>query len=242
MGVPTSGAGEQLVKRSLPGSRSQRGAGRVVPRGRHGRSRIEIEAIQRERILDAFVRVVGRFGFTGAHISAVCAEAGVSTREFYEIFGCKEDALFAAFDVGSELLCERGRAAYEESSGRWEDRVRAALAAMLSLLAENPAFARLCLVEMLVVGQPGVDRLNAMISHCCELFRADEDLVQPPEISEEECVNAVIGSVLRPVTVYVRQGKSEQLTDLVPGLTYSIALHVVGQERALRQLDGRCTT
>jgi AcrR family transcriptional regulator len=219
----------------LPGGRSPRGEDRIVPRGRHGHPRAEIESIQRARILDAFVEVVGRDGFSGARIADICAVAGVSTKEFYAIFRRKEDCFLAAFDAGATLVCDQGQRAFEKENKPWERRVRSAIHAMLEVLAANPAFARLCIVEVHHVGSEGMGRLNGVIRRCCQTFGGTGP-EPPPGLSGEAYEDALVGSVFRPLIEYVVADNAKDLTDLVPMLAYSLALPVVGMERAVRQL------
>ncbi len=221
----------------LPGGRSPQGDDRVVPIGRHGYPREQIRAVQRAKILDAFVAELGDKGMAGARVIEVCRRAGVSAKEFYAQFGTKEDCFFAAFDVGADLVFEQGAAAFAAAEGRWEDRVRAAIRAMLETLAVNPAFCRLCIVEAGQAGPAGVERLNAVILRCRTLLGGERDLATPPGMPVEACESVVVGGALQPLAEYVIAGRATELASLVSTLTYSITLAVVGHSRALRQLQ-----
>ncbi|HEX3947590.1 MAG TPA: TetR/AcrR family transcriptional regulator [Acidimicrobiales bacterium] len=221
----------------LPGGRPARGADRQVPIGRHGLPREEIRAVQRAKILDAFVAEVGDKGFAGTKVIDVCGRAAVSAKEFYTVFGSKDDCFFTAFDLGAELVWAQGSAAFEQAEGLWEDRVRAAIQAMLETLAANPAFCRLCIVEARYAGPDGMERLQAVIQRCRRLLGGDRQVEVPPGMPVDACESALVGGALRPLVDYVRAGRAGELAELVPLLTYSIALPVVGQQRALRQLE-----
>jgi AcrR family transcriptional regulator len=215
----------------LPGGRSPRGADRVVPRGRHGHPREEIEVIQRARILDAFANELGAAGLNGAHVANICGAAGVSTKEFYAVFKSKDECFLAAFDLGAEMVIEQGAAAFGKKRGLWEERVRAAIKAMLEVLQANPDFARLCVVEV-YHATGGLERLNGVINRCRWMFGGGDRPPDPGDAFE----SALIGSAFRPIAEYVADGKADRLTELVPVMTYSLALPVVGWERAARQL------
>lgn len=220
----------------LPGGRPPNGDDRVVPIGRHGRPREEIRAVQRARILDAFVAELGEHGLAQTRIMTVCRRAGVSAKEFYTQFQNKEDCFFAAFDVGADLVFEQGSAAFARTEGLWEDRVRAAIGAMLEALAANPAFCRLCIVEAAQAGPAGMERLNAVILRCRTLLGGDRDLEAPAGVPAKACESAVIGGALRPLAEYVMAGRAAELASLVPLLIYTITLAAVGHSRAVRQL------
>lgn len=225
----------------LPGGRPPRGPDRVVPRGRHGQPRQHIRSIQRARILDAFVEVVGRQGFAKSRITEVCAAAGVSTREFYALFDSKHDCFLAALDEGSEVLVSQAITAYRSATGRWEQRVCVALTAILSLLAANPAFARLCLLEVFRVGPPANERINSAIRTCARELGGVTAPTPPPHVPADAYLAALAGAMLRPLIQYVRDEKTAELPGLAPFLTYCLALPLVGEERALCVLQpGSC--
>jgi AcrR family transcriptional regulator len=224
-----------VPKAVLPGGRSPQGEDRKVPRGRHGHPRAEIEMIQRARILDAFVNEVGTAGLTGAHVAHICAAAGVSTKEFYSVFRSKDECFFAAFDLGAGVICDQVATTYEETKGLWEDRIRAAIFSMLQSLASNPAYARLSIVEIYQAGEHGLERLNTVIQRFREILGGGAPN-PPPGLPGEAFENTLVGLAFHPLAEYVMAGKAAQLTDLVPVLTYSLALPVVGPERAARQL------
>ena len=47
----------------------------------------------------------------------------------------------------------------------------------------------------------------------------------------------LVGGTLQPLAEYVMSGRAAELAELAPLVTYVIALVVVGQPRALRQLE-----
>jgi AcrR family transcriptional regulator len=115
------------------------------------RGQIIIEAVEdpagaldggRERLLGAMVRVAARHGYAGANVSRVVELAGTSRARFYEHFGNREECFLAAQEeaAGRALRCiggERGRRV----------RIASVLEDVLVRSAENPAAARLLLVE-----------------------------------------------------------------------------------------------
>ena len=124
------------------------------PRGRHRLPPEVVARSQRERLLDAAIRVVAEKGYAAATIGDLTGEAGVSRTTFYELFEDKEACFLAAYDGAVELLVRRVTSAYE-SEERWPERAAAGLAALLEALAEEPQLARLALVD---VGAAGTGR------------------------------------------------------------------------------------
>ena len=63
-----------------------------------GRSVAERRAERRARFLDAALTVFADQSYAKSTISAICAEAGLSRRQFYEEFGGREEVLVALYD------------------------------------------------------------------------------------------------------------------------------------------------
>jgi len=58
----------------------------------------ERDRARRERLLEAGLQVFGTRGYASSSVAAVCAEAGVSRRSFYEHFEDREALLVAVFE------------------------------------------------------------------------------------------------------------------------------------------------
>ncbi len=219
----------------LPGSRSPVGPDRMVPKGRHGHPREEIRSVHRARLLDAFVDVVGRVGYDNTRVVDVCQRAGVSNRAFYAAFADKEDCYLAAFDLGAQLVVEQAKIAYRSTEGTWSDRLRAALATVMDHLAANPAFARFCTIEPTRVGPVAVDRLNAVIRDCGHAFSGEEPANVPQALREGPLEALLVGAVLRPIFIYIEDGRTDELPDLVPSLVDFLVLVVLGADQVANQ-------
>ncbi|HLS78592.1 MAG TPA: TetR/AcrR family transcriptional regulator [Nocardia sp.] len=137
----------------------QRKAGntRQLPRGRHGLPREQVIASQRDRILDAMADAMAAQGYVGTSVAAVLKRAGVSRETFYEQFRSKEDCFQAAYARAVERLVARITAAADKRPGAPEEgpdleRMDRLVTAYLDGLIEDPAYARLYLVEVYAVG------------------------------------------------------------------------------------------
>ena len=91
-----------------------RGGGRWrPPRGRHRLPREVVARSQRDRLLEAAIRVVAEKGYAALTIGDLTGAAGVSRTTFYELFDGKEDCFLAAYDNAVDALVRRVTAAYE---------------------------------------------------------------------------------------------------------------------------------
>ncbi|HEX3678478.1 MAG TPA: TetR/AcrR family transcriptional regulator, partial [Galbitalea sp.] len=63
-----------------------------------------VSGVQRARLLDATVAVVGEFGYGRLSVRRVSGRAGVSSKTFYDLFEDREDCFLAAFDEAVDRL------------------------------------------------------------------------------------------------------------------------------------------
>jgi len=107
-----------------------------------GASFADRQTERRERLVLAAIAVFGRSGREGATVAAICAEAGLTARYFYESFPNRDALFLEAYRlIQAELLAdiERARDA--------ADPVRGALTGFYAALAEHPGLARVFLLD-----------------------------------------------------------------------------------------------
>lgn len=112
-----------------------------------GQSAEEREAGRRARLVEAAVTVLGDLGESRTTMTAICAEAGLTERYFYESFGGRDEALVAALDAVSQEIASTTLRAIEETDGEPHERVRAAIGAVVALVSREPAKARIAVIE-----------------------------------------------------------------------------------------------
>lgn len=192
-----------------------------LPKGRHGLSRAFIASNQRERLLDAIANVVAQKGYAGTRVADVTDYAGVSRKTFYELFTDKEECFLAAFDAITKLLMDRmGQALTDLSDSNWRIRVRALLGEFLRFLAAEPAFARMCIVEVLGSGSEGLARRDAAI----EAFFPVVDHIPRSQPGSEQWLAPltpvfVTGGILEVIYAAIRRGDIATLPELEDDLT-----------------------
>jgi AcrR family transcriptional regulator len=192
-----------------------------LPKGRHGLSRAFIASNQRERLLDAIANVVAEKGYAATRVADITDYAGVSRKTFYELFTDKEDCFLAAYDAITTLLMERmARGLAAVAAGSWEEKVHALLGEFLAFLASEPAFARMCIVEVLGSGAAGLARRDAAI----EAFFPVVDQLPRSQPGSEKWLSPVTpvfvtGGILEVVYAAIRRGETASLPDLEHDLT-----------------------
>jgi AcrR family transcriptional regulator len=217
-------------------------AGGQLPPGRHKHSREFVVRSQRDRMLDAMAQICAAQGYGGATAEAVIARAGVSSKTFYEQFTAREDCFLAAYDAILAQFLGRVTAAYVQTELEWPDRVRAAIEALLAFLASEPAFARMCVVEVLTVGERALERYDAAIAVLAGLLDEGRALTRAADgLRAGTAVDVVEGSAFL-IREQILAGRTQQLETLVPDLTYAALVPYLGQRQALRHASRSWST
>src|ERR1700759_899626 len=118
---------------------------RRLPPGRSG-DREAAKREQRERLFAALVANCAEKGYEATSVEDLLRTSGVSRATFYEQFDDKLDCFKAAQEemVATAIAAV---AAELEGDGDADDRPRRALEAFVRLIVQQPAAARMCLVE-----------------------------------------------------------------------------------------------
>jgi AcrR family transcriptional regulator len=205
-----------------------------LPRGRHGLPQEFVEHNQRQRLIASFTHLLGDVGYTEATITATAAGAGISTVTFYKHFETIEDVYLAALQETLERLAPVLLDAFE-SEPRWPEAVRAALAALLELLAADPDSARLLTAEPFVAGAAVVERYRAAFDLIAPYLARGRELRDP---SSEPLPKTTEGSLLGAANSLIGRhaftGRAEELTGLLPDLTQFLLTPYLGPVKARR--------
>jgi AcrR family transcriptional regulator len=213
-----------------------------LPPGRHGLSRSFVAENQRERILAAVADVTSAGSYAELTVEGIIVTAGVSRRTFYEHFKNKDDAFLAAYDEIFSRLAERVFGAVEAAGG-FEERASAGLSAFLDFLASEPAFARMCVVEVLAAGPEAIQRRNNAMRAFADLIDGNANELLGDTVSPALTAETIVGGIYEVIYSRVLRGEIRELPSLLPDLTYSALLPYLGPEAAAaerrRLLEGQ---
>lgn len=178
--------------------------------GPHGLEPAVVERVQRERVLEAMSKVVAEVGYQDATIGKVLARARISKITFYELFDNKEQCFLAAYDDALDQAFERiQRACAAERAAPAEQRLGAAIDALLDFLAEEPDVARLCVVEVLAAGPAGRERRAATMDRLATMMEAFLAEVRPDRDLGPIAARALIGGAEEVVYGAVERGEPD---------------------------------
>lgn len=206
------------------------------PRGRHRLPPEVVARSQRERLLEAAVRVVAAKGYGAVTIGDLTKGAGVSRTTFYELFEDKEACFLAAYDNAVEALVRRTVAAYE-AEGDWPDRAAAGLAALLEALAEEPALARLSMVDIGSAGPAAQRRYRTAVQRLTPLFEEGRDFAPGGRSLPANTSRMAIGGVTGLIADELLADRAEQLLGLLSDVLFATLVPYIGPEAAAREVD-----
>lgn len=203
-------------------------------RPRRPAARDQVRETKRARILWAMAQAVSDHGPESVTVAQVIAIAGVSRKTFYELFDDRSECLLAAIERAVALATEAAQDAYE-AEGRWVDRVRAGLVALLEFFDREPRLARLCVIHSAVAGSPASEFRAQTLSRLAAVI--DEGRASARRQPSPVTAEGVVGGVLTIVHSRLLQPHPEGLSVLVNPLMGIIALPYLGTSAAEMELS-----
>jgi AcrR family transcriptional regulator len=179
-------------------------------------SREFVASHKRRRIMDAIAALTAEQGYDSTKIGDIVRRAGVARKTLYDNFEGKEEVFLAAFDAAVDEAIRRIEEDCAKVKGGWEEQVQAGLASFLRYVAEQPALARMCMIEALSATPAATERYEGAVQRFVELTkRAVPQKDQLPGTIEE----TLVGGVAWIVYQQIRRHETEKAEELLPELT-----------------------
>jgi AcrR family transcriptional regulator len=149
------------------------------------------------------VAVAYERGVARATVGDVTAKAGVSRKTFYELFDDREHCLLATIDQTVERASERVRSACVVQRRSWINWIRAGLLSLLRFCDEEPARARLCVVDSMAAGPEVLSRRKELLEQLAALVDEGRAAArrEPPPFTAEGVVGGVLSVLHRRLVV-----------------------------------------
>jgi AcrR family transcriptional regulator len=178
----------------------------------------EVARNQRERFFGAMVASVFNRGYAATRVSDLVELSGVSSRTFYDLFPDKQACLAATIEELLSRALDRSSFS-DEGATSWEEQARRWLKGIAQIAVEQPAAARLCLIESYTAGpevMKPVERTIGVLER-----RARQKLKSSPEHAgmPAEMVSALVGAILEVARTRLRQGREAELPRLAEDLS-----------------------
>lgn len=171
---------------------------------------------KQRRIMDALAQLTAEQGYEATKISDIVRQAKVARKTLYDNFDGKEEVFLAAFDAARDEAIERVERSCVEAEGGWQDRVEAGLAAFLSYVAEQPALARMCMIEAFSATPTTTARYDEALQMFVDLVH--EQLPRDERLPET-LGETLVGGVAWIVYQKIRRGEAAQASVLLGELT-----------------------
>jgi len=204
-----------------------------LPRGRHGLPRRFIVHNQRERMLLAVAEAVAEQGFVTTTVADIIARARLSRRTFYEHFADKEECFLAAYDTVVEQLLAAVGQAYEQADG-WPQKVHDGLETFLAYLAAEPAFARMCIVEVVAAGPEARGRRDAAMRVFIDFLEPGRAEAPKGIVVPALAADVVVGGIYEIIYSRLQRNAADELVEMLPELLYSALVPYIGHQAAER--------
>jgi AcrR family transcriptional regulator len=190
---------------------------------------------QRDRLLEATMRIVADKGYAATTVADLTREAGVSRTTFYELFDDKEACFLAAYDWAVDGLVRRISSAYEAEE-RWPDRARAGLATLLESLAADPAQARLALVDVASAGPAAQRRFRAAVQRLTPFFDEGRDFAPGGRNLPANASRMAAGAVVGLISDELVAGRTDELPSLLSDVLFATLVAYLGPDAAAREV------
>ena len=164
-------------------------------------------------MLAAGLDMFGTQGYAGTTVDAVCRQAAVSTRNFYEEFDNRLDLLVAV----AERIAAQAFTAWTTGPPappgprRPVAGVRARVAALVHALVDDPRVGRVAFVESLAIDAEGGDRRRALLrifpDWIVSYLAAHFDSLGIPERRRRVLAAAAFGAGVELVSLWVLDGE-----------------------------------
>jgi AcrR family transcriptional regulator len=189
---------------------------------------------RRRQILEAMVRIAGRKGYRATSVADVIDEAGVSRTTFYRHFEDKHECFLAAYDLVVERVLAEVVASCDAEQ-EWLERVRTGLVTIVGMFADDPALARVAIVEVTAAGADARQRHWDAVVRFTELLEGGEKLAGVSELPENIALMAA-GAVSGLIFDELLTGRAERLPELLPDLLFALLVPYIGPAAATEEM------
>jgi AcrR family transcriptional regulator len=197
------------------------------------------ESIVRARIFEGMATVVAERGYAATTIGDVVKAASISRRTFYEHFRDKEDCFVEMYRTGCENgIAQIDAALHELEDPDWRIRLRTSLESYVSVLAAEPHFARVLLIEVLGAGERALAMRERILAIYVEDYRRLHALAreEEPELPEvpDAFMRGLVGGIAELVQQCLLDGDGKDVADRLRALTPTLvgfAAAILGGDR-----------
>jgi AcrR family transcriptional regulator len=184
----------------------------------------ERRSARRDRLIEAAIGLYGRQGYRNTGVRAVCQEAGLTERYFYESFANSEALLAAAYDAVVTRLIDALREAGGDASMPVTARGARMLESYFSTIRAHPAEARVFLVEITGVSPTIDDAIRRSLERFAELILDMHDPRRAGPLAAEPLLRRGVVGGLHQIAIAWAEGEGERTLDEVVAAAMPLCL------------------
>jgi AcrR family transcriptional regulator len=188
---------------------------KMLPPGR-GTSREKAARNQRERLFGATVATVAEKGYEATTVADLVELSGVSRSAFYKHFDDKQACFLAAVEAIVWPALEKLGAGDGEPIG--VDRARRSFETLIKQIVEQPAAAKMCVVEVYAAGPEGAALVDRVMDTTTTVTASLLEQVPERQGMPIELVRALAGGIQKVIHKRLYRGQEADLTELTPQL------------------------
>jgi AcrR family transcriptional regulator len=188
---------------------------------------------QRERIIAAMTELAAKRGYQSTTIEHIGKTARVALSTFYEHFESKEQCFLAALDEAMAEVRERLGAAVDPGQP-WAEQICAGLKALLDIASDEPALARICLVEAQGAGPVALRRYEAGLAAAAPKLRQGREAARLETKLPEALEDATIGGLAWLNHDRLVMNQVERIRPLLPEAIELVLAPYLGELEARR--------
>jgi len=193
---------------------------------------------ERERLLEAMVRVAAAKGYEATTIAEVTETAALPRQTFEAMFLDKEACFLESYDAVIDVLVAHVSTAFESAAGDpWPDRIAAALRALVDLLANEHDIARMAMVEVTAVGEEARIRYRAALGRFTPFLEEGRAASAQGTELPADTAGFAIGGATSMIFDEVRAGRGPELRRLLPDLVFAMLMPYLGPEAAETEMN-----
>jgi len=203
------------------------------PTGRRGLPQAYVVRSQRERLLEAMVRVAAAKGYEATTVADVVEFADLTEDIFYETFGDKAECFLEAYDAVIDVLVAHVTSAFEAAVDEpWPEKIGVGLRALVELLAMEADIARMAMVEVTAAGDEARERYRAALARFTPFLEEGRTYSGQGDELPPDTARFAIGGATSMIFDEIRAGRGPELVRLLPDLVFAVLMPYLGAEAA----------
>lgn len=180
-------------------------------------------SITRARMFDAMARAVSERGYAAVTVSDVVTGARISRRTFYEHFQDKEHCFFETYRTGSENGIGQIEASLRAlDHPDWRTRLSVSLETFLAILAAEPHFARVLLIDVLGAGGRALEMREQVLLSFVEQYRGLRERARAEEprlpAVPDEFLRGLVGGIAELVQQCLLESPADEVSERLRAL------------------------